>query len=345
MDKHEIADTCTEENAEKDGKIGKKGLIFLLIGLFLCLLVIGYAIWSGMVVPKNKYNEAMDAIAAKNYVQAYEELIKLSDYEDSEAQADAIAEYYYAECFSEVSLGDVVYFGKYKGTALQWTVVAIREGYAILACNSAVAELEYNDASKGIPDASEDKQKYPNLWVNSSLRTWLNDEFFNAAFGEKEKSVMKEARVPSGGEHVIETTVFDHVYLLSAAELEETRKANWNAEELSAKGFWLRGSSGTNGRYAQASCSAEVIHHVSSPHGVVPVIWVQADANEVLEESVFDRDMELPKPTGNYSSGSGKCSVCNGRGKVSVKWYSEGDWGDVSYTSYDCTACGGDGRR
>lgn len=43
--------------------------------------------------------------------------------------------------------------------------------------------------------------------------------------------------------------------------------------------------------------------------------------------------------------GSSKCSSCNGSGKRVVKWYSNGDWGEVSYTTYKCTACNGTGRR
>ena len=45
-----------------------------------------------------------------------------------------------------------------------------------------------------------------------------------------------------------------------------------------------------------------------------------------------------------YGSGSRSCEYCNGSGKKVVEWYSNGDWGEVSYTSYDCTRCGGDGR-
>ena len=46
---------------------------------------------------------------------------------------------------------------------------------------------------------------------------------------------------------------------------------------------------------------------------------------------------------GGYSA---VCSYCNGTGKCSVTWYSEGDWGEKSYSSYDCTRCsGGVGSR
>ena len=46
-----------------------------------------------------------------------------------------------------------------------------------------------------------------------------------------------------------------------------------------------------------------------------------------------------------YGSGTVSCSACDGRGKKLVTWYSEGDWGDTSYSSYTCKTCGGSGSR
>jgi hypothetical protein len=41
---------------------------------------------------------------------------------------------------------------------------------------------------------------------------------------------------------------------------------------------------------------------------------------------------------GSSGGSSSKCSSCNGTGKKVVTWYSEGDWGETSYSSYKCTA-------
>lgn len=40
-----------------------------------------------------------------------------------------------------------------------------------------------------------------------------------------------------------------------------------------------------------------------------------------------------------------RCGTCSGAGKMIVKWYEHGDWGEVSYTSYTCTKCGGSGKK
>lgn len=65
----------------------------------------------------------------------------------------------------------------------------------------------------------------------------------------------------------------------------------------------------------------------------------------------FDKLCESCKITCGSCHGDGgsskttSCSSCYGRGKIAVKWYSEGDWGEVSYTSYTCKSCNGKGRK
>ena len=39
------------------------------------------------------------------------------------------------------------------------------------------------------------------------------------------------------------------------------------------------------------------------------------------------------------------CSTCAGDGKCLVTWYSHGDWGETSYSSYTCTSCNGTGKK
>ncbi len=56
------------------------------------------------------------------------------------------------------------------------------------------------------------------------------------------------------------------------------------------------------------------------------------------------KNYEVTKTCGSCSgSGRFSCSSCDGAGKTLVTWYSEGDWGEKSYTSYTCTSCNGRG--
>lgn len=62
------------------------------------------------------------------------------------------------------------------------------------------------------------KDKYPaNDYAHSSLRTWLNNDFYNTAFNENEKSGIKTSVI-----NVNESTVSDKVYLLSDEDVVNT---------------------------------------------------------------------------------------------------------------------------
>ena len=69
------------------------------------------------------------------------------------------------------------------------------------------------------------------------------------------------------------------------------------------------------------------------------VIYVDGKA---LDERYDESNKKVCADCGGR--GSTYCYDCNGRGKKSVKFYSEGDWGYVSYSNYDCSSCDGRGR-
>jgi hypothetical protein len=55
-------------------------------------------------------------------------------------------------------------------------------------------------------------------WRDSDVRTWLNDEFYNAAFNGAEKGYIKTARCTDNGEGSLDTE--DKVFLLSVSEVK-----------------------------------------------------------------------------------------------------------------------------
>ena len=63
-----------------------------------------------------------------------------------------------------------------------------------------------------------------------------------------------------------------------------------------------------------------------------------------LEGSVNEETWQDSEKNDSSSIGK-KCEYCNGTGKKVVEWYSEGDWGEKSYSSYECTRCDGTGRN
>ena len=118
--------------------------------------------------------------------------------------------------------------------------------------------------------------------------------------------------------------------------------------------YWLSGyvysSSGTAG--ARVARDSGMISNegcdVTYINGVRPAVWICPNGGEDFPaEYVYSGETPVKYSSGGSggSSGSGKCSYCNGTGKKLVTWYSEGDWGEASYSSYKCPQCNGPGRK
>ncbi|MBP3871682.1 MAG: hypothetical protein J6E46_12000 [Faecalicoccus sp.] len=75
------------------------------------------------------------------------------------------------EAISKSQVGDVVVFGRYT-----WYVTDKTDGIRTLLCESAVAEMPYNDTKTDI------------TWEKCSLRRWLNEDFYNTKFSDGEKA-------------------------------------------------------------------------------------------------------------------------------------------------------------
>lgn len=339
----------TEWYYEKTQKRGYKPAA--IAGLF-CLVLVAVIVWTCVVIPEINYKSAIKAMNTGNYIQAYEELITNTGHKNSAEMADTIFQKYCTQRLAKISTGDVIYLGKYNSEALTWTVASIRNGYAILVCNTIVAENPYNNQSGGM-DPSSPSYHY-NVWQRCSLREWLNNTFVNQAFNNQERSILKQATVPSAGECKNEGKVSDYVYILSRAEMDEAINAGWDADHaIRDYALWLRGSAGTNGTSAQGyNTGVSYGNSITYCHGIVPVIWISANTSHVVAYSAFDGIepagplFDSVKPQEEKPSGGTlrvKCSRCDGKGKIVVKWYSEGDWGEVSYSSYTCTACNGRG--
>ena len=72
---------------------------------------------------------------------------------------------------SDSQVGDVVVFGRYT-----WYVTDKTDGICTLLCQSAAADMAYNDSKTDI------------TWENCSLRKWLNEDFYNSKFSDGEKA-------------------------------------------------------------------------------------------------------------------------------------------------------------
>ena len=104
-----------------------------------------------------------------------------------------------------INVGDYIKFGNYPQTAkdevqpIEWQVLA-KEGNKILIIS------KYGLDAKRFDDNSND-------WASSEIRYWLNDNFYNKAFTEKEKKSINSSNLSDVG-------TSDKVFLLSKEEAE-----------------------------------------------------------------------------------------------------------------------------
>ena len=163
-------------------------------------------------------------------------------------------------------------FGRYYQNGIEkepikWIIFSEKEDSCFLICEKCVDAVPFY--STGInDDAITD-------WEKSTLRTWLNEEFFNQAFNEAEKELIVEKTlysiceaVPSGEnkKSISKVITTDKVFVLSQAECEFYIKDpkimvalnNDLAKEKTKKEYaewWLRdiGYFGSDARYVDCT--------------------------------------------------------------------------------------------
>ena len=87
-----------------------------------------------------------------------------------------------------------IYYFKYE--PLQWRVLDADEGY--LMCNNTIDSLPFQSVvyeKDGESFNSKDYTSYANDWETSSIRKWLNNDFYNDAFSDAEKEIIKTSKL------------------------------------------------------------------------------------------------------------------------------------------------------
>lgn len=98
---------------------------------------------------------------------------------------------------SEINIGDTVEFGEYEQNPyepgkekIQWIVVDIQNDKSLLMSRYAIEFMQYADCNiyeKGV------------TWETSSLRKWLNSEFYENSFTKQEKEYIISTTVETKG--------------------------------------------------------------------------------------------------------------------------------------------------
>ena len=95
---------------------------------------------------------------------------------------------------STKTVGETVEFGTYEQDndltngpePIEWKVLDVQDGKALLISKYALDSQSYNNTREDV------------TWETCTIRTWLNEDFLNAAFSDNEKELVKKTAVDNG---------------------------------------------------------------------------------------------------------------------------------------------------
>ena len=169
-------------------------------------------------IVSNKYDRAVALLDSGDLIRAYE-LLNGLDHKDSSDKATECLYLIQKPGLSNVSVRSIIKFGSYEQDAdttngkeeIEWIVLAVDGSRALLISRYALDGKQFNEV-----------QTNNTTWENCTLRTWLNDTFYNTAFGKKHQEMIQSVTVtadknPSYSANPGNDTT-DKIFLLSISE-------------------------------------------------------------------------------------------------------------------------------
>lgn len=212
-------------------------------------------------------------------------------------------------------IGSEVTLGNYAGEDIEW-IVLDEDDSELLLISKYILEHESYNFEYG-----------DTTWEECSLRTWLNEDFYNSAFDPEEREIIVQSTVVN-----CDSTTYnieggndtqDHLFLLSideanmyfnnneerASELTTHAAVNhFFATDLTCGSWWLRSPGQESGLAAYVyddgsivDAGAPVFQPNADVYGVRPVMRVRKDSVVFVDASVEpDTDEALWSRSGNH---------------------------------------------
>ena len=118
----------------------------------------------------------------------------------------------------------VTYWFKYE--PIEWNILSEENGKALIVANPILDAQEFNPSDNGSAFLHNGKTGYDNNYELSSIRLWLNNNFYNTAFNTTQKAKIEETEVKNDAYSTGYTTnsyacddTNDNIFLLSVQEL------------------------------------------------------------------------------------------------------------------------------
>lgn len=275
---------------EKAEKRRKRVIAIITPVAVVCIAFL--IVFATVIMPENKYNNALELYNNGKYDEAYD-IFSTIRYKDSEEKA--------SECLSKASLknpkkGDTIKFGFYEqdndisngAEEIEWLVLTVEGNRALLVSKYALDYQPYNTSYTSV------------TWENCTLRSWLNDTFYNKAFDLQYQGMIETTSVSADINTYYNTnsgnTTQDKVFILSIAEVKEyfannkERKCRETAychaqgaySVIRDSKWWLRspGKHNLYAAYVYSDGSISIIgDNISNiyNYAVRPAMWINLD--------------------------------------------------------------------
>lgn len=253
-------------------------------------------------ITETKYQQANSLNAAALYDEAYAIYMTLAGYKDVDkllVEDDNMVAVAVAKRDAKFAVGNYVTFGEYPQTTagedmtpIEWLVLARDGNKALLISRYGLDAQKYNTINTGV------------TWEKCTLRTWLNNAFYNKAFNSAEQTAILITNVDnsknqcySGWSTSGGNNTQDKVFLLSYAEANKYF------------GVPYGNSSNTKSRVAQTAYAIAHGTWASSSNKTADGTdagwwWLRSPGNYQDFAAVVDTDGSLRNITVNYVSGS-----------------------------------------
>lgn len=204
-----------------------------------CTIIAFIIIVNAVITLNGKYNKAVELIDKGNIVKAYEILVTLGGYRDSEDKANSIYFEYEVEKLKTAEPGDHVFFGKYEQDNdtsngkenIEWYVLDKQDNKVFVLSEYALDCKPYNTSDTTV------------TWESCTLRKWLNKGFIKSAFSAAERAMIPTVNVDNKLKwSKTEDVTQDKVFLLSSTEIRDKYHVIGPCEATAyaiANGVWV----------------------------------------------------------------------------------------------------------
>ena len=192
------------------------------------------------------------------------------------------------ETVARYEVGEEITLGKYEqdnnmdngSEDIEWVVADTYQGKALLVSKYILDQQVYGEV-----DGSDNVQ---NQWIDSTLRTWLNNDFYNSAFSEQEKGIILPTLTSE------RDSLNDNVFIISREELLDTKlgvaETTAYARAQGVYGLYVAGIDAREGYYwLRPSDELSVVSHPAEV--LIETYTKEVERKEILWAEINREDI------------------------------------------------------